>query len=89
MTTWEGDPREHRPPRDLPRDELLRCAEEAVERYGPIAFVHFKYTCEQCGERCTLEEPNMLRENGECFRCGHSQPIREGGFLLVAPGKGI
>lgn len=75
---------------DLPRDELIRRAEEAVAPNGqwPGGDVYFKFSCEHCGERCTLQEPNKLYENGECFVCGKSTPINYGGFTIqfVLPG---
>jgi hypothetical protein len=69
---------------DLPRDELLRLASETMMQYPPEynLQIHFKYTCLKCGERCTLTEPNILYERGECHKCGHNQPIERGGFLL-------
>jgi hypothetical protein len=67
---------------DLPRDELLLRAQEALDRY-PGAEVRFKFTCEGCGERCMLAEPNMLRESGICWRCQHETEITEGGFAVL------
>ena len=57
---------------------------DMFEKQGTPAEVHFTYTCEKCGTRCTLSEPNMLRENGECCVCGHTTTITEGGFTLIA-----
>jgi hypothetical protein len=74
-------------PSNLPRAELLRRAEEAIQQFrreGVEAYVNFKFTCERCGERCTLTEPNMLRDTGECCSCGHVSRIIEGGFALTA-----
>lgn len=66
---------------DLPRSELMREAQRALNA-NPGAILHFKYTCGGCGERRTLEEPNMLRDSGECS-CGYDTPITEGGFMLI------
>jgi len=72
---------------DLPRAELLIQAQAALDhlatRPGNKADVHFKYTCENCGERCMLSEPNMLRERGTCYRCGHETEIERGGFTVI------
>lgn len=70
---------------DLTRDQLMAQAEQTIlVNGGPdVAFVHFKFTCSQCGERCILAEPNTLYERGECMRCGLDQPIRAGGFMLI------
>lgn len=73
------------PPRegDLPREELMERAKEATTTGPwPGADVLFKFTCEHCGERCTLQEPNVLYENGECFRCGKITKIEFGGFTI-------
>jgi hypothetical protein len=69
---------------DLPRDELIACAEQALREFGKAATIHFKFTCENCGERVMFSEPNTIFEFGECCRCGHSTPITKGGFTLIA-----
>lgn len=70
---------------DLPRDELLRRADEAIAMYGgpEVARVYFKFTCKNCGARCILHEPNLLYERGRCCGCHHETEITEGGFLLA------
>ena len=73
-------------PDDLPRDELLERAREALamcQEQGTPAHVNFKFTCEKCGTRCTLSDPNMLWEKGECCNCGHTTKITQGGFSLT------
>jgi len=65
---------------DLPREEAMARASRARELGWTV---HFKFTCENCGQRCTLREPNTLYEYGECFVCGHKTKIRKAGFLLV------
>lgn len=74
------------PPRkgDLPRDELAKKAYQAIADWGGNVEVHFKFTCPECGFRCTLQEPNKLYENGECCNCGKTSPIDVGGFMLHA-----
>lgn len=74
------------PPRegDLPREELMKRAAEVTADDGtwPGANILFKFTCEHCGERCTLVEPNVLYENGECHKCGKTTKIDYGGFTI-------
>lgn len=74
------------PPRegDLPREELMARAAEVTGPDGPWpgADILWKFTCEHCGERCTLQEPNVLYENGECFKCGKTTEIKVGGFTV-------
>jgi len=67
---------------DLPRKTLIRRADEVLVLLGDIAEVHFKFTCEKCGKRNTLSEPDTLNESGECSRCGHVSKITKGGFML-------
>jgi hypothetical protein len=74
-------------PTDLPRDELLERAREAIAMFdaqGVSAYVNFKFTCEQCGFRCTLSDANTLHAFGECCKCGHTTEIVAGGFALTA-----
>ena len=67
--------------KDLPRDEIVAMAQEALDNGGKT--VHFKFTCPHCGQRCTFEEPNRLYENGTCFACGQESKVEMAGFLLV------
>jgi PHP family Zn ribbon phosphoesterase len=70
---------------DLPRKELIRRAEslmwKAAEQGAEIE-IYFKFTCEACGERCTLNDVNTLYEKGECAKCGHITTIEKGGFMV-------
>jgi predicted RNA-binding Zn-ribbon protein involved in translation (DUF1610 family) len=68
---------------DLARDELCKAAEEAMDKWGDQLEIHFKFTCPNCGTRCTLQEANKLYESGECHQCGVTAPITHGGFMLM------
>lgn len=68
---------------DLPKDELLLHANKTLEKMGPKAKIYFKYTCNKCGARANLSEPNVLYEQGECCVCGHVQNIVSGGYTLI------
>lgn len=75
---------------NLPRIELLRHAQEAIEQFeemGVVPEVHFKATCPACGARCTFEVPNYLFESMECAQCGIVSPVTEGGYALVLRSK--
>lgn len=67
---------------DLPRKQLQEAASRAIAE-NPTAEIHFKFTCQHCGERCTLEEPGKLYETGICFACGKETVIAKGGFMLA------
>lgn len=72
---------------DLPREELLRRADIIIKSFRESnveAIVRFKFTCGKCGTRCTLQEANVLPENGECFHCGAITKLGQGGFMLEA-----
>ena len=71
--------------RDLPREQIMKMAEDTVNRIGPGATVHFKYTCEKCGTRQTFEDANVLYESGKCSECGHEQTVERAGFDLMFP----
>lgn len=77
-----------KPYKELPRGELMEHANRTLIEFGDLAEVFFKYTCEGCGERCMLSEPNILYEKGECHKCGHVTPITKGGYTLVMKMEG-
>ncbi len=72
------------PPRkgDLPRDEIMKKANDVILELHGKAQVFFKFTCPACGERCAFREPNKLYEIGICDRCGHEAPVQYAGFSL-------
>lgn len=68
---------------DLQRDELMARAQAALDTHRGKATVFFKFTCSLCDERLVLTEPNRLRAEGECWRCGTITTIEKGWFMLV------
>lgn len=72
---------------DLPIEELVKRAAEKIHRDakdGVSTDVHFKFTCEHCGERCMFEEPNQIYATGECHKCGKETKILVGGYTTVS-----
>lgn len=65
---------------DLLRSEAVAHAEELLQDGWDV---HFKFTCEQCGERCILSDANTLYEYGECYKCGHETKLKILGFLTI------
>ena len=63
---------------DLPLNECAQLAEEFIAK-GFMIFQ--KFTCEQCGSRLFMEEPNTFYKTGECDRCGHITEIKYCGFV--------
>lgn len=67
--------------------ELMQKANDQIQKHaakGIVTTVHFKFTCEHCGERCMLSEPNQLFEYGECHVCGKETKIEVGGYTLMS-----
>ncbi len=40
-----------------------------------VAVITF-WTCQHCGTRQKFEQPNIIFEYGECFKCGKSTKIK-------------
>ena len=77
------------PPRegDIPVEELsVRATAKILLDHdcGITTDIYFKFTCENCGERCAFAEPNRLYEFGECHKCGHQTKVVVGGFTTVS-----
>jgi DNA-directed RNA polymerase subunit RPC12/RpoP len=77
---------------DLPIEELPNKVIEVLAKEYLLTptdmkegkvIVHFNYTCEKCGQRCTFEDPNKLYPTGVCWRCGHETIIKKAGFALI------
>ena len=67
--------------REYGYDEIVEMAAPLVESG---AEVHFKWTCENCGERPLFQEPNTIYHAGECCECGHvTDPIRSYGLMVA------
>lgn len=47
---------------------------------------HQKFSCDKCGQRLTVDRPDVLYETGTCEACGHTTNIQERGcnYMLVA-----
>ena len=65
---------------DLSREQAIEQTNDLIAQGWDV---HFKFTCESCGERCTLKDVNSLYEYGECFSCGHETKLDRVGYLLV------
>jgi hypothetical protein len=64
-------------------------AEKAGELIRAGADVYQKFTCQKCGNRLTMEEPNIFYREGSCDNCGHITDIEKTGCnYLVHLGVG-
>lgn len=52
--------------KDYPFDECAKAAEKLV---ADGHTVHQKFTCNGCGTRLAINEPNVFHETGTCDRC--------------------
>jgi len=46
--------------------------------------IYQKFTCEKCGERQMIDEPNRFYTQGKCGDCGHVTDIVEHGCNYMA-----
>jgi hypothetical protein len=61
---------------DYPFDEVAAAAEKLANAGHKI---HQKFTCAGCGQRLTIEEPNVFYTEGTCDQCPAVTNIREQG----------
>lgn len=47
--------------------------------------IHQKFTCANCGERLTIEQPNVMHKIGTCDKCNHVTNIEQQGcnYLVI------
>lgn len=72
-----------RPPKanDYPLAECTRAALDLMHRGWDI---HQKFTCVACGERQTIEEPNIFFTSATCSECGAVTDIAKNGCNYAA-----
>jgi hypothetical protein len=66
---------------DHPFDECAAAALDLVE-HGVTIFQ--KFTCDKCGSRQGIEDPNVFYTTGKCEECGHITDIRARGCNYLA-----
>ena len=62
--------------KDFPFDDVVKRASELIKQG---ASVHQKFTCSGCGQRLTIEEPNIFHTEGTCDKCPAITDIRKQG----------
>ena len=69
-------------PNDYPLKEIAAAIEQHA-RNGSQCFQ--KFTCTNCGERLTMDSPNVIYKTGTCDKCGHTTNIERTGcnYLLI------
>lgn len=63
-------------PNDYPINECIEVANKYIENG---AKVYQKFTCDKCGSRQTMDEPNTFFKTGRCEACGHVTDIEKRG----------
>lgn len=68
---------------------IAECAKEADKIIAMGGKVYQKFTCEACGQRLTVDTPNVFYLTGSCDQCGHITDLTVKGcnYLIVAPGN--
>jgi hypothetical protein len=57
---------------DYPLHDIAQSVQRLI---NDGATVYQKFTCDKCGSRQTIEEPNRLFASGTCEACGHTTDI--------------
>lgn len=70
-------------PTDYPFAEIADAIPELIAKGFRV---HQKFTCDACGQRLTMDEPNKLFKTGTCDKCWHITDIEKRGcnYLLLA-----
>jgi hypothetical protein len=61
---------------NYPFDEIVKAVEEN-SRKGWMCYQ--KFTCAGCGQRLTMDVPNVLFEQGTCDKCSATTNIKKDG----------
>lgn len=67
---------------DHPFDEVAASADEYIKKGGQV---FQKFTCSSCGNRLTMDVPNVFYKTGTCDECGTVTDIEAQGcnYLVV------
>lgn len=70
---------------DHPFYDVCKRAEEVIRAGGTV---FQKFTCENCGNRLTMDVPNAFYKLGDCDNCGHTSNIEKNGcnYLILLGG---
>ena len=73
---------------DYPIEECAAACKKIIARGGTV---YQKWTCENCGDRVTGNEPDKLFTHGHHEDCGHVTDIRKKGcsYIAILPGLAI
>lgn len=66
---------------DYPMMDCVKTADDLIKK-GHQVFQ--KFTCEMCGSRQTIDEPNVFYTSGTCEECKHTTDIEKKGCNYLA-----
>jgi len=68
--------------KDYPFAEIAEAAERLADEGHRV---YQKFSCAQCGQRLTMDVPNVMYKTGACDKCGHITNIEAQGcnYLLI------
>jgi hypothetical protein len=75
------------PATDFPFAAVVRKATTIIEMGHEV---HQKFTCDGCGTRLTIAEPNIFHEFGTCDKCPVTTDIKRNGcnYMVVLSRRG-
>jgi PHP family Zn ribbon phosphoesterase len=68
---------------DHPFNDILEAVDKLIAG-NPNVDTYQKFTCENCKNRLTMEEPNTFYTAGICDKCGHTTDIKKNGCNFMA-----
>jgi hypothetical protein len=71
---------------DFPIEEVVAQVNERMRFLPPNSKTYQKFTCSGCGQRLTIEEPNVFHAEGTCDRCPAVTKITKCNYMLVIGG---
>ena len=65
------------------------CAREAEARMQQGFDVFQQFNCAHCGEKQTIDTPNVFHTHGHCEECGKLTDIKSMGCNYMLVGRGV
>lgn len=71
-------------PSDYPIEDCVATASAIKNKMGDKVAIHQKWTCQHCGARQTMEQPDTFYTRGRCEECGKVTVIARCNYVIVA-----
>lgn len=69
---------------DYPIEECAATVEAKAREFPGQITIYQKWTCQHCGARITMNEPNKFFRSGHCEDCGNHTLIAKCNYMLLA-----